>query len=69
MKLKVYQIQHDTDHRNLLFMNYERAMANGGVKPEEYKCVFNGYITAYNLEDLFTICNRPYERPPTSSRA
>ena len=36
MKLKVYQIQHDTDHRNLLFMNYERAMANGGVKPEEY---------------------------------
>ena len=65
MKLKVFQIQHDTDHRNLLFMDYERAMANGGVKPEEYKCVFNGYITAYNLEDLFTICNRLYERPPT----
>ena len=65
MKLKVFQIQHDTDHRNLLFMDYERTIEHGGVNPEEYKCVFNGYITAYNLEDLFTICNRPYERPGT----
>ena len=65
MKLKVYQIQNDTDYRNLLFMDYERTMAQGGVKPEEYKCVFNGYITAINLEDLYSICNRSYERPGT----
>lgn len=65
MKLKVYQIQQNTDYRSLLFMDYKRTIENGGIKPEEYKCVFNGYITAYNLEDLYSICNRSYERPPT----
>lgn len=65
MKLKVYQIQQNTDYRNLLFMDYKRTIENGGIKPEEYKCIFNGYITAYNLEDLYSICNRSYERPPT----
>ncbi len=57
MKIKVYQLDKKKDERNLLYLNYHFTEKRGGVKPDEYKCVFDGEISAQTLEDVFMILN------------
>ncbi len=64
MKVKIYQINDNADERNLAFMNHDFAEKHGGVNPADYKCVFEGYMKAYNLEDIFTQLNDGH-RPGT----
>lgn len=64
MKIKVYQIDSEKDNRRLAFMDSEFAEKHGGIRPSDYKCVFDGYIDAVNLEQVFQKLNSP-ERPGT----
>ena len=57
MKIKVYQIPCERDPRMLKFFNYAWAQKHGGVKAEEYKCVFDGEVDAKNLEGVYTVLN------------
>ncbi len=62
MRIKVYQIDPEKDERALAFCDYSFAEAHGGVKPEDYKCVFYGYLHCTDLEGVFTALNSS-ERP------
>lgn len=57
MKVKIYQIAPERDSRRLLFMNHDYAVDHGDVKPEEYKCVFDGNVSAHSLEELYAELN------------
>ena len=57
MKIKLFQIDPETDANNLLFMNYEWAMSHGGIHQDSYKLVFDGDVDAKTLEDIFRIFN------------
>lgn len=57
MKIKVYQIDHEKDSHNVMFMDYTFTEKHGGVNPAVYKCVFDGNVDAENLEELFALLN------------
>ena len=57
MKIKVYQVDHEKDSRNVMFMNYAFTEKHGGVDPAVYKCVFDGNVDAENLEKIFALLN------------
>ena len=58
MKIKVFQINPDLDSNSTLFRSYEDTMTLAGrVEPSIYKTVFDGYIKAKDLEDVFAILN------------
>ena len=57
MKIKVYQIDHEKDSRNVMFMDYAFTEKHGGVNPAVYKCVFDGNVDAGNLEEIFALLN------------
>ena len=44
MKIKVYQIDHEHDDKNVMFMGYDFTMSHGGIDPSDYKCVFDGNV-------------------------
>ncbi len=58
MKIKVYQIDPEKDARELLLMNYDCTELHGGVKAEEYKCIFDGEVEARTLEGVFAQLNK-----------
>lgn len=64
MKIKVYQIDSDRDNSRLGFMGYDFTQKHGGIEPNKYKCVFDGYIDAMNLESIYGTLNSD-ERPGT----
>ncbi len=57
MKIKVYQIDHERDEKNLMFMNYDFTMKHGGVDPGNYKCIFDGKVDADTLEEVYEKLN------------
>ena len=58
MKIKVFQVNPELDQHNTLFRSYTNAMMNAGqIDPSIYKTVFDGYIKARDLEDVFATLN------------
>lgn len=58
MKIKVFQVNPELDQHNTLFRSYANAMMNAGqIDPSIYKTVFDGYIKARDLEDVFATLN------------
>jgi len=57
VKIKVYQIDHEKDAWNVMFMDYAFTGKHGGVNPAVYKCVFDGNVDAGNLEEIFALLN------------
>ena len=57
MKIKVYQIDHEKDSWNVMFMDYAFTRKHGGVNPAVYKTVFDGNVDAENLEEVFALLN------------
>jgi hypothetical protein len=57
MRINVYQVNEDSDKRNLIFRDYETAVEKGGVDPSEYKCVFRGDVEGKDLDSIFWVLN------------
>ena len=57
MKIKVYQIDHEKDAWNVMFMDYAFTRKHGGVNPAVYKTVFDGNVDTENLEEVFALLN------------
>ena len=58
MKIRVYQIDANKDHRNLMFRGYDDAVKTvGSIDESAYKCVYDGYIRAGALEDIYDQLN------------
>ena len=64
MKIKVYQIDQDSDRNRVGFMGYDFTMQHGGVNPSVYKTVFDGRVDCDDLEEIFSLFNSG-SRPPT----
>lgn len=62
MKVKVYQIDSESDINGVKFMNYEFTQKHGGIDPQAYRRVFSGDIDATNPEQVYELLNR-FERP------
>ena len=60
MKIKVYQIDHEHDDKNVMFMECDFTMSHGGIDPSDYKCVFYGNVDCSNLEEVFILCNEDH---------
>lgn len=60
MNIKIYQINFDRDVKHLAFMSYERTQRLQGSKDissELYDKVYEGNVTAKDLEDVYRIFN------------
>lgn len=57
MNVKVYQISHERDKNNLMFMGYDFAQKHGGIDASAYKCVFDGEMDCESLEEIYNLCN------------
>ena len=57
MRINVYQVNEDSDKRNLIFRDYETTVEKGGVDPSEYKCVFRGDVEGKDLDSIFWVLN------------
>ncbi len=57
MKIRVFQIDHDKDRNDLVFMNYDYTQSHGGVKAENYRQVYGDTVNcdslkAFSLPDI-----------------
>ena len=57
MRIKVYQIDHEKDAKQIRFESLETANMSGGVDSSIYKTAFYGDVEADDLEDIFRIFN------------
>ena len=57
MKIKLYQIGLKRDKRNLMFIDYARTRAKGGIDAGEYEKVFEGSINSKNLDEAYKTFN------------
>lgn len=57
MKIRVFQIDHEKDSKNLAFMDHEYTRSHGGVDPSAYSQVYGGTVNCDNLESVFVLCN------------
>ena len=55
MRVHVYQLQDDP--RRIKFMDHGYTEEHGGIRPEEYKCVYRGDIEAVDLDGVFDALN------------
>ena len=55
--LRVHVYQLNEDPRRLKFMDHGYAEEHGGIRPEEYKCVFRGDLEASDLDGVFDALN------------
>lgn len=62
MRVKVYQIDPESDVNQVKFMNYVYTQNHGGIDPQSYQCVFKGDVSATDLEQVYELLNRS-ERP------
>ena len=67
MKVKVYQMMPEKDHRNLKFMSLDFVSCHGGVDASEYELIFDGEVNARDLEDVYVIFN-DYAKMPAGYR-
>jgi len=54
MKIKVYQADINWNNK---FRDYEFIRAHGGIDEDQYKCVFDGELDAYSLNDVYLVLN------------
>ena len=58
MKIRVFQIDHDKDKKNLAFRDYQTALAkNGRIDESIYKQVYGGEVPCRTLEEVYALCN------------
>ena len=57
MKVRIYQIDMDTDPRDVMFRDYSRTIASGGIDPANYAKTFDGDLTVDNLELIYKTFN------------
>ena len=58
MKIRVFQIDHEKDEKNLAFRDYQTALAkNGRIDESIYKQVYGGEVPCKNLEEVYALCN------------
>lgn len=62
MKVRIYQIDSESDVNGVKFMNYDFTQKHGGIAPQSYRRVFSGDIDAMSPEQVYEYLNRP-ERP------
>ena len=55
MRVHIYQVQDDP--RRIKFMDHGYTEEHGGIRPEEYKCVFRGDLEASDLDGVFDALN------------
>lgn len=53
MKIRVFQIDHDKDRNDLVFMNYDYTQSHGGVKAENYRQVYGDTVNCDCFESVF----------------
>ena len=58
MKIRVFQIDHEKDEKNLAFRDYQTALAkNGRIDESIYKQVYGGEVPCRTLEEVYSLCN------------
>jgi len=58
MKIRVFQIDHKKDEKNLAFRDYRTAIAkNGRIDESIYKQVYGGEVPCRTLEEVYALCN------------
>ena len=58
MKIRVFQIDHEKDEKNLAFRDYRTALAkNGRIDESIYKQVYGGEVPCRTLEEVYALCN------------
>ena len=58
MKIRVFQIDHEKDEKNLAFRDYQIALAkNGRIDESIYKQVYGGEVPCRTLEEVYALCN------------
>ena len=58
MKIRVFQIDHEKDEKNLAFRDYQTALAkNGRIDESIYKQVYGGEVPCRTLEEVYALCN------------
>lgn len=57
MNVKIYQIDMDTDPRDVMFRDYSRTIASGGIDPANYAKTFDGDLTVDNLDAIYETFN------------
>lgn len=57
MKVKVYQIDVDTDPRDVMFRDYSRTIASGGIDPANYAKTFDGELDVKTLDEIYAAFN------------
>ena len=58
MKIRVFQIDHEKDEKNLAFRDYRTVLAkNGRIDESIYKQVYGGEVTCRTLEEVYALCN------------
>ena len=58
MKIRVFQIDHKKDEKNLAFRDYQTVLAkNGRIDESIYKQVYGGEVPCRTLEEVYALCN------------
>ena len=58
MKIRVFQIDHEKDEKNLAFRDYQTVLAkNGRIDESIYKQVYGGEVPCRTLEEVYALCN------------
>lgn len=57
MKIRVFQIDHEKDSKNLAFTDHEFTKNHGGVDAAAYRQVYGGTVNCNGLEEVFLLCN------------
>lgn len=57
MKIRVFQIEHEKDSKNLAYRDYEFVKSKGGVESAVYRQVYGGTVNCECLESVFVLCN------------
>ena len=58
MKIRVFQIDHEKDEKNLAFRDYQTALVkNGRIDESIYKQVYGGEVPCRTLEEVYALCN------------
>lgn len=58
MKIRVFQIDHEKDKKNLAFRDYQTVLAkNGRIDESIYKQVYGGEVPCRTLEEVYALCN------------
>lgn len=62
MKICVYQIVPELDHKEVLFRDlaHVKKAGDGRIPSEIYGCIYSGELPVKDPEDVFVMCNREH---------